>query len=44
MSIIQVNNLTFGYEGSIENVFENVTFNLDNSSLNTFKATEQENK
>ena len=29
MSIIQVNNLTFGYEGSIENVFENVTFNLD---------------
>ena len=29
MSIIQVSNLTFGYEGSIENVFENVTFNLD---------------
>ena len=29
MSIIQVNNLTFGYEGSIENVFENITFNLD---------------
>ena len=28
MSIIQVNNLTFGYEGSIENVFENLTFNL----------------
>lgn len=29
MSIIQISNLTFGYEGSIENVFENVTFNLD---------------
>lgn len=29
MSLIQVNNLTFGHEGSISNVFENATFNLD---------------
>lgn len=29
MSQIQVNNLTFGYEGSYENVFENVSFNID---------------
>ena len=29
MSLISVNNLTFGYEGSINNVFENVSFNID---------------
>ena len=29
MSLISVNNLTFGYEGSLENVFENVSFNID---------------
>ena len=29
MSLINVNNLTFGYEGSINNVFENVSFNID---------------
>lgn len=29
MSLIQVNNLTFGYEGSLKNVFENVSFNID---------------
>ena len=29
MSLISVNNLTFGYEGSISNVFENVSFNID---------------
>ena len=29
MSIIQVNNLSFGYDGSLENVFENVSFNMD---------------
>ncbi len=29
MSMIQVSNLTFGYDGSLENVFENVSFNLD---------------
>ena len=29
MSIINVNNLTFGYEGSLNNVFENVSFNID---------------
>lgn len=29
MSMIQVSNLTFGYDGSLENVFENVSFNID---------------
>ena len=29
MSIIQVSSLTFGYEGSRENVFENVSFRID---------------
>lgn len=29
MSLISVNNLTFGYEGKFNNVFENVTFNID---------------
>ena len=29
MSQINVNNLTFGYEGSFENVFENVSFTID---------------
>jgi len=29
VSLISVNNLTFGYEGSINNVFENVSFNID---------------
>lgn len=29
MSIIQVRNLTFGYDGSYDNVFENSTFELD---------------
>ncbi|MCI8273013.1 MAG: ABC-F type ribosomal protection protein [Clostridia bacterium] len=29
MSLISVNNLTFGYEGNIDNVFENVSFNID---------------
>lgn len=29
MSMIQVSNLTFGYNGSLENVFENVSFNID---------------
>lgn len=29
MSLINVNNLTFGYEGSITNVFENASFNID---------------
>ncbi len=29
MSLITVNNLTFQYEGSISNVFENVTFHID---------------
>ena len=29
MSLISINNLTFGYEGSYNNIFENVTFNID---------------
>ncbi len=29
MSLISVNNLTFGYKGSYKNIFENVSFNLD---------------
>ena len=29
MSQISVNNLTFGYEGSYNNIFENVSFNID---------------
>ncbi len=29
MSQIQVNNLTFAYDGSADDVFENVTFNID---------------
>lgn len=29
MSIIQVSNLSFGYEGSLTNVFENVSFQMD---------------
>lgn len=29
MSIISVNNFTFGYEGSYENIFENTSFEID---------------
>ena len=29
MSIIQVKNLTFCYEGSYDNIFENVSFQID---------------
>ena len=29
MSLININNLTFGYEESLTNVFENVSFNID---------------
>lgn len=29
MSLIKISNLTFGYDGSTKNVFENVTFNID---------------
>ena len=29
MSQIYVSNLTFGYEGSFDNIFENVSFSLD---------------
>ena len=29
MSLIQVSNLTFAYDGSYENIFENVSFQID---------------
>ena len=29
MSLINVSNLTFGYDGSLDNIFENVSFNID---------------
>ena len=29
MSLISVNNLTFGYDGSFNNIFQNVSFNID---------------
>ena len=29
MSLISVNNLSFRYDGSLNNVFENVSFNID---------------
>lgn len=29
MSLIKISNLTFGYDGSTKNIFENVTFNID---------------
>lgn len=29
MSLISINNLTFGYEGSYENIFENTSFDID---------------
>ena len=29
MSLINVSNLSFCYDGSISNVFENVSFNID---------------
>ena len=29
MSLISVNNLTFGYDGSYNNIFEDVSFNID---------------
>ena len=29
MSLISVNNLTFGYDGSYNNIFEDVSFNVN---------------
>lgn len=29
MSLINVSNLTFGYDGAFDNVFENVSFQID---------------
>ena len=29
MSLIQVSNLTFAYDGSYENIFENASFHID---------------
>ena len=31
MSLININNLTFRYEGSLNNVFDGVSFNIDTS-------------
>ena len=31
---IKVNNLTFAYEGSVDDVLENVSFNIDNKVIN----------
>ena len=31
MSLININNLTFAYEGTYENIFENVNLNIDSS-------------
>ena len=33
MSLIQVSNLTFGYEGSFDNVFENASFSMDTEAM-----------
>ena len=33
MSLIQVSNLTFAYDGSYENIFENVSFQIDRKSV-----------
>ena len=30
MSLINVSELTFAYEGSFDNIFENVSFQIDN--------------
>ena len=29
MSLVSVSNLTFGYDGRLNNVFEDVSFNID---------------
>ena len=29
MSLIQISNLTFAYDGSYDNIFENVSFQID---------------
>ena len=31
MSMIQISNLTFGYDTDTQNIFENVSFNIDTS-------------
>ena len=35
MSQIRVNHLTFAYEGSFDNIFENVSFSIDVSGMNS---------
>jgi lincosamide and streptogramin A transport system ATP-binding/permease protein len=37
MSQINVTNLTFRYDGSLENVFENVTFHIDTDRRSNIK-------
>lgn len=44
MSLIQVSNLTFGYEGSFDNVFENASFALDTDWRCGFIAETAEEK
>ena len=31
MAMINVSNLTYGYEGSFDNIFENVSFSIDSN-------------
>ena len=36
MSLIQVSNLTFAYEGNYDPIFENVSFQIDTNWKDTF--------
>ncbi len=40
MSLIQVTNLTFGYDGSYENIFENVSFQIDTGTGCVYAAAD----
>lgn len=43
MSLINVTNLTFAYEGSYQNIFENVNFQIDTDwKLGFTEETEEE--
>lgn len=43
MAQINVSNLTFGYEGSYDTIFENVSFSIDTSwKLGLWEETERE--
>nr|WP_330420359.1 hypothetical protein [Roseburia sp. AF25-25LB] len=44
MSQIRVNHLTFAYEGSFDNIFENVSFSIDTDwNLDLSEEMEKEN-